>query len=92
MNAIVQDIRTIRANFLRRAVVKVRALIAEGDFEDARRAADELGRYFEWVKADFMPETEERLADQINTLRDAIHRMARESLMGRKIGPAARQR
>ncbi len=77
MNA-VEDIRKIRAVFIRGALSRLMDRIARGDFEDTEEAARELGPYFEQFKQDFQPGTREHLARQLETLIEASGHLTRE--------------
>lgn len=65
---VIRDIVRVRANFIRHAVEKVQTLMSRGDRREVNAAADELGRYFEWVKDDFPPDVRAQLYRQICTV------------------------
>ena len=83
MDPKVLDVRTIRTNFLRLAILKVRTLVAKQELEEAQEAGDELKNYFEWMKDDMVPCVGEALYEQILVLQEAVFNMVREKRIGR---------
>jgi hypothetical protein len=78
VNPSVQDIRKLRAVFIRGALTQLMDRLACGDFEDIADAARSLANYFEWFKYDFAPGPREHLAGQLETLIKAAEHISRE--------------
>jgi hypothetical protein len=62
------DVMRLRTDFLSRAVLQVRRMVVQSEFEEVRVAADELRRYFEWVKDEILPAERRQLFEQIQAL------------------------
>ena len=78
MNPSVQDIRQLRATFIRGALTQLMDRLACGDFEDIAAAGRSLANYFDWFKYDFAPGPREHLAGQLDTLIEAAEHISRE--------------
>ena len=72
MRFTVDDVARIRTEYLRQAVLWVSKLAAHSG-TDARIAARQLRRYFEWVQDSLLPEQEGPLFEQIEALCRALH-------------------
>lgn len=78
MNAVVEDVRKIRADFIRGALTQLLDKLASGDFEDIADTARMLANYFDWFKYDFAPEVREQLTRQLETLIEAAEHISCE--------------
>ena len=70
MNATAKNVLHIRHEFLKGAILRVRAMVARGQPEEVNAAVNELTRYFGWVKGNFSQEVQERIFLQLQNLRD----------------------
>jgi len=58
----------LRTNFMKRAVQRVREMVAHGRVEEALTALQEVRRYFEWVREGISPEERGPIFEQIRAL------------------------
>jgi len=63
-----ETVKRLRAGFLRRAVIRIRELVAHGETDEALIGSTELRRYFEWIKEELPPGERGLLFQQIQTL------------------------
>jgi propanediol dehydratase large subunit len=70
VNATANNVLHIRQEFLKGAILRVRAMVARGQLEEVNAAVNELTRYFGWVKGNFSQEVQERIFLQLQNLRD----------------------
>jgi hypothetical protein len=78
VNALVEDIRKIRSDFIRRSLIRLAERLSDGDIEDIADAAGSLANYFDWFKGDFAPNVRVQLVFQFETLREAAEQIGRE--------------
>ena len=69
MNPTAHNVLRIRHEFMKGAILRVRAMVARGQPEEVNTAVDELTRYFGWVKGNFSQEVQEGLSLQLQNLR-----------------------
>jgi hypothetical protein len=58
----------LRTGFLKQAVMRVRGMVADGEIYEATMKAQDLQRYFEWVRETLSPEDRRSLWQQIQAL------------------------
>jgi hypothetical protein len=58
----------LRTGFLKQAVIRVLGMAAEGEIDEATMKAQDLPRYFEWVRETLSPEDRRSLWQQIQAL------------------------
>ena len=70
VNASASNVLRIRQEFLTRAILRVKAMVARGEPEEVNTAMTELVRYFSWIEGSFSQEARERLSIEIQNLYD----------------------